>query len=94
MKNNKLTLKQLREELENIKLSQKPNTKSKSVTPDNSQHDVAGHDIKNSYINRLIMKSSMFHLWLITGILGYAQKIPFISKIITLLSFYYGRTTI
>jgi len=95
MKNNKLTLKLLKEELENMKLTQKAKgNKTNEVKADKSQHDVAGHDIKNSYINRLVMKSSMFYLWLITGILGYAQKIPFISKIVTLLSLYYGRTTV
>lgn len=40
------------------------------------------------------MKSSMFMLWLITGVLSYAHKIPFIGRILTLLSMYYGRTTI
>lgn len=51
-------------------------------------------EIKNSYIQNLHMKSSMFTLWLITGILSYAHKIPFIGRILTLLSMYYGRTTI
>jgi hypothetical protein len=40
------------------------------------------------------MKSGMFLLWLITAVYSYAHKIPFIGKIITLASFYYGRTTI
>jgi hypothetical protein len=40
------------------------------------------------------MKSSMFYLWLITGILGYGRKIPIINKIIGLLSLWYGKTTI
>jgi hypothetical protein len=39
------------------------------------------------------MKSSMFTLWLITGVLSYAHKIPYIGRIITLLSLWYGRTT-
>lgn len=39
------------------------------------------------------MKSSMFTLWLITGILSYAHKIPYIGRIIALFSFWYGRTT-
>jgi hypothetical protein len=33
-------------------------------------------------------------LFLITGVLGYAHKIPFIGRIITLLSLWYGKTTI
>jgi len=39
------------------------------------------------------MRSSMFYLWIISGILGYAHKIPFFGKLITLLSLWYGRTT-
>jgi hypothetical protein len=35
----------------------------------------------------------MFHLWLITGILGYARKIPIINKIVTLTSLWYGKST-
>ena len=35
----------------------------------------------------------MFNLWLITGILGYASKIPIIGRIISLLTIWYGRTT-
>jgi hypothetical protein len=40
------------------------------------------------------MKSSMFHLWLITAILGYARKLPFISKIIGMFSIWFGKSTI
>jgi hypothetical protein len=40
------------------------------------------------------MRSSMFMLWVITTVLAYAHKIPFIGRIITLLSIWYGRTTI
>lgn len=39
------------------------------------------------------MKSSGLYLWLITGILGYAHKIPYIGRIVTLLGIWYGRTT-
>lgn len=35
----------------------------------------------------------MFYLWLITGILGYAHKIPYIGRIVSLLGLWYGRTT-
>jgi len=35
----------------------------------------------------------MFVLWLITGVLGYAHKIPIIGRIVSLLSLWYGRTT-
>jgi hypothetical protein len=55
--------------------------------------EVAGHDIKGSYINRIYMKSSMLWLYIITIILSYAHKIPYIGKIIMLLSLWYGKTT-
>lgn len=40
------------------------------------------------------MRSSMFMLWIITTILSYGSKIPYIKQIITALSVVYGRTTI
>lgn len=40
------------------------------------------------------MKSSMFYLWLVTGILGYGTKIPIVKKLIGFLSLWYGKTTI
>lgn len=84
------TLKSLNQKLEALLAS-----KSKSTKPSVETHKSSvAHDIKNSYIQNLHMKSSMFMLWIISGILGYAHKIPFIGKIITLLSFWYGRTTI
>jgi hypothetical protein len=87
MKNNKrVTLKALQKELELLK-AQSQIQESKTVS------EVAGHDIKGSYINRIYMKSSMFMLYVITGILSYAHKIPFISRIITILALWYGRTT-
>lgn len=93
MKNNKITLKSLKQELENIKV--KSSTKaSKKVTPEVINKGAIGHDIKNSYINRMFLRSSGFGLYLITGILGYAHKIPFIGRIISALGLYYGRTTI
>src|SRR6266436_1666022 len=92
MKNNKLTLKALKHELDNLKKSKSSNI----APPDNKNShnaEVAGHDIKGSYINRIYMKSSMFWLYIITFILSYAHKIPYIGRIITLLGFWYGRTT-
>jgi hypothetical protein len=69
---------------------------AKKVKADNLLNNQSGisPDIKNSYINNLHMKSSMFMLWIISTILAYAHKIPFIGKIISLLSLWYGRTTI
>ena len=40
------------------------------------------------------MKSGTFSLYLLTGILGYAHKIPFIGRIIAILGVWYGKTTI
>jgi len=39
------------------------------------------------------MKSSMLWLYIITIVLSYAHKLPYIGRIITLLSLWYGRTT-
>jgi hypothetical protein len=79
--NNKLTLKQLKQELDTLKSIKQ-----------NKGH--ANNELKTSIINKLFKQSSMLHLWLITGILGYARKLPFLSKIISWLSLWYGRTTI
>ena len=86
MKNNKLTLKQLQLELEALK------TKKNSNSNNQSKSELS-HDIKNSYINNLFQKSSLFYLWILTAILGYANKIPFIKHIISALGLWYGRTT-
>ena len=89
---NKLTLKSLQQELENMKV--KSGIKKGKNVPENLTKGGIGHDIKNSYIQRLYMRSSGFTLYLITGLLAYAHKIPFIGRIISLLGLYYGRTTI
>jgi len=94
MKNNK-TLAKLQAEIDLIK-SSKGKTKAKTkVQPITETHrSSVAHDIKNSYIQNLHMKSSMFMLWLGTAVLSYAHKIPYIKHIITALSVMYGRTTI
>jgi hypothetical protein len=95
MKNNKLTLASLKAELENLKTSKSPSkAKSKSVPSLTTHKSSVAHDIKNSYIQNLHMKSSMFMLWIVTAVLSYAHKIPFIKQIISVLSLWYGRTTI
>jgi len=87
IKQNMLSLKSLQQELEALKSAQ-----AKPIN--NHPHtDVAGHDIKGSYINRIYMKSSLGMLWLVSAILSYAHKIPFIGRIVTLLGLWYGRTT-
>jgi len=90
MKKNKLTLKALNQELELLK-----STKSTKATPKPESHKSrVAQDIKNSYIQNLHMKSSMFLLWIVSTVLAYAHKIPYIKNVIGLLSLYYGRTTI
>jgi hypothetical protein len=60
MKNNKrLSLKQLKAELELLKTSKVKTDSNKPV----GQGSGIGHDIKNSYINRMYMKSSLMTLW-------------------------------
>ena len=97
MKNNKLTLKSLQQELENMKLhSGAKISKSKTARPtiDNITKGGIGHDIKDSFIQRLYMRSGTFSLYLLTGILGYAHKIPFIGRVIAIAAAWYGKTTI
>lgn len=93
---NKLTLKSLKQELENMKVKNvTKSSKSKPMQGENiTSKGGIGHDIKNSYINRMYMRSSGFMLYLVTGVLAYAHKIPFLGRIISLLAAYYGRTTI
>jgi hypothetical protein len=86
MKNNRPTLKQLQQQLEELK-------KSSSISPTSTHKASVAHDIKNSYIQNLHMKSSMFTLWLFSWVIFFMNKLPFIKPIITLASLYYGRTT-
>jgi len=82
MKNNKLTLKALKKELDLMK--------SSNISNKNDPN------IKNSYINNLHMRlreNSMFLLYVLSGIIAYAHKIPFIGRIITILSLWYDKTT-
>ena len=80
MKNNsRVTNKMLQEKIENlIKLNKHPTTQEV---------------IKTSRIKNLYRQSSAFYLWLITGILGYANKLPIVRNIIGFLSLWYGRST-
>lgn len=93
MKNNKLTLKQLQKELELLKISNTTTKtqKGKSNVPNTNS---IGHDIKDSFIQRLYMKSGAMSLFIITGLLGYINKVPILKKLIYLASFWYGKTTI
>jgi hypothetical protein len=86
MKNNKLTLKALKQELENLK-------KSNTVSPAETHKSSVAHDIKNSYIQNLHMKSSMFYWWLISWGIFFIRKFPFLSKVVGALSLIYGKTT-
>jgi len=90
MKNNRLTLKALKKELDQMKA----NPSSGSKKQDLSKIDP---NIKNSYINNLNMRlreNSMLLLYILSGIIAYAHKIPFLGRIITILSLWYGKTTI
>jgi hypothetical protein len=49
--------------------------------------------VEGSKIGRLYMRSSAFFLWLLTLGISYGHKLPFISKIVGLLSLWYGRTS-
>jgi hypothetical protein len=82
MKNNKLTLKQLKQELENLKSHNAVGSTPKS------------NELKHSYVNRLYMQSGALWLYFITGLLGYIHKIPFIGRILSLLGLYYKRSSI
>ena len=93
MKNNKLTLKALDQKIDAL-LASKTSPKSGSKPVTETHKSSVAHDIKNSYIQNLHMKSSMFMLWLLSWVIFYAHKIPFIGKITTFLSLWYGRTTI
>ena len=94
--NNTKLLKQIQAELEKIQLSKSVKSTSKAkVQPVTETHrSSVAHDIKNSYIQNLHMKSSMFMLWVVSTVLSYAHKIPYIKGLITALSVMYGRTTI
>ena len=71
--NNKLTLKALKTELEMLKAKKTTNS---PIKPGVETHKSSvAHDIKNSYIQNLHMKSSMLYLWLITAALGYSRGI-------------------
>jgi hypothetical protein len=72
-----LTLKELQRELEDLK-------KNKTNLVEHPQS-------KNK--TPLIKRASALVLLIITGILGYAHKIPVVSKFLKLLSLWYGRTT-
>ena len=82
--NNKVTLKSLQKELEQLKNSKSKSTTAKSGVE--THKSSVAHDIKNSYIQNLHMKSSMLYLWLITAALGYVQKLPYIGRIIAMMS--------
>ena len=97
--NNKLTLKALKAELELLKKGKtsKDSTISSAASGagrGDSHRSSVAHDIKNSYIQNLHMKSSMLYLWLITAIIGYGSKLPYIGRIIGFLSVVWGRTTV
>jgi hypothetical protein len=74
IKQNNLSLKALREEIEHLKASKQTN-----FLPD--------PQVKHGLSPKLTF------LFIITTLITYAHKIPFVSRIIKLLSLWYGRTT-
>ena len=90
--NKKLTLKQLREELELLKSAKTSKVKPTTAQSTNA-HGGIGHDIKNSYINKMYMKSSLMTLWVLSWALALAKRLPMVKGIIAMLSLWYGRTT-
>jgi hypothetical protein len=62
--------------------------KAQKLLEENSSRGKSKRSITN-----IFKQSSMLYLWLISGVLGYASKIPFIKQIIGFLSLWYGRTT-
>ena len=78
MKNNRLTLKALKLELDKLKKSNKVSLPASDIKPNK---------------NKLYQKSSMFDLWVFSWVIYLSTKLPFINKFIALLSLYYGRTT-
>lgn len=90
--NKKLTLKALKAELDNLK-SSKSSKGAATKAPIESHKSSVAHDIKNSYIQNLHMRSSMYYLWLISWVIYFANKIPYLSRIVGFLSLIYGRTT-
>jgi hypothetical protein len=94
MKNQKLTLKALDNKIDAL-IATKSSPSKGAIKPNVETHKASvAHDIKNSYIQNLHMRSSMFMLWLLSWVIFYAHKIPFIGKITTFLSIWYGRTTV
>lgn len=83
--NKKLTMKQLKDELELLK-----KVKANAST---DAHGGVGHDIKNSYINKMYMNSSLMMLWAFSWIIALIKRLPFISYLVGLLSIWYGKTT-
>ncbi len=80
----RLTLKELKTELDIIK-----NKNSEKL---NIEITLRNKIDRTSKIKNLIMKpfkqSSMFTLYLVSGILAYAHKLPLLSKIINILTFW------
>nr|YP_010170376.1 hypothetical protein K8K84_mgp094 [Phanerochaete carnosa]QRZ60358.1 hypothetical protein [Phanerochaete carnosa] len=81
-----LSLKALQAELEQLKYYNKLNSQSSQTVTTEAKG-------KQNVVTRFYTRSSMGLLWVISLIIGYAHKIPFISKIITALALWYGRTT-
>ena len=84
-----LSLKALHAELEQLK-SNNLNSQTQATQGAGVNTDSTGNQ---KIITRLYKQSSFFLFWLLGVIITYAHKIPFVSKIVTVLSMWYGRTS-
>ena len=102
IKKNNLSLKKLQEEIEQLKSgNDSHNKKDSHDKKDSHQKDdhADKHHDSNQNITIRMMRSSVIpgviglYWWLITAIISYGHKIPMVSKLINMLSLWYGRTT-
>jgi hypothetical protein len=84
IKENNLSLKKLKAELDNMK-SKQPTVSSQTITTDKTG--------KHNIVTRFYRKSSLPVFWIFSTLLTYGNKIPIISKILKGLKWWYGRTT-
>lgn len=86
IKKNMLSLKALQAELEQLKKTNQLNsssTQTVNTTPAGSKQ----------VVTKFYMHSHMGLLWVISFLIGWAHKIPMLSKIIAVLNIWYGKTT-
>ena len=90
IKQNNLTLKALQEKLEKLEKGNKPNTNSSNKNDQNKDSEITPG--KENIIVR-IRKGGFPHLFIISTLLTYANKIPFIGKFTSYIAKKYAQTT-